>query len=124
MMVAAPVGVSQVPTSEASMPSEAQSSRAILPKASSPSLEKNCVLAPARAQATAWLEPLPPGPRAKDEPIRVSPQAGRRAARKARSATKLPMTRTVLLMRIEAPWKLKDQLVRAGNKDDGENVGG
>ena len=30
-------------------------------------------LAPARAAATAWFEPLPPGPILKPEPISVSP---------------------------------------------------
>jgi hypothetical protein len=37
---------------------------------------------PARDAATAWLEPLPPGPSLNDWPISVSPQAGMRLARK------------------------------------------
>ena len=37
--------------------------------------------APSRAAATAWLEPLPPGPKAKLVPKMVSPRRGGRAAR-------------------------------------------
>jgi len=37
--------------------------------------------APRRAAATAWLEPLPPGPNAKPVPRMVSPMRGARAAR-------------------------------------------
>src|ERR1039458_10620033 len=53
--------------------------------------------APARAAATAWLEPLPPGPSWKERPMKVSPQVGSLSVRKARSATKLPMTVTHLV---------------------------
>ena len=64
------------------------------PKESSPSLEMKLTRPPARAAATAWLEPLPPGPNLNDWPMSVSPQAGTRSVRKARSATKLPITVT------------------------------
>src|SRR5579859_6695276 len=67
------------------------------PKGSEPSLEMKLTLPPARAAATAWLEPLPPGPSLNDWPMRVSPHAGTRSVRKARSATKLPITVTHFL---------------------------
>jgi len=43
------------------------------------------------AAATAWFDPFPPGPSRNSDPRMVSPQAGRRGVRNARSATKLPM---------------------------------
>src|SRR5882762_5107709 len=45
---------------------------------------------PARAAATDWFDPLPPGPSLKPLDSRVSPIIGSRAARKARSATNTP----------------------------------
>jgi hypothetical protein len=48
---------------------------------------------PVRPAATAWLEPLPPGPVTK-RPTVVSPGAGKRSQKKVRSCTKLPTTTT------------------------------
>src|SRR5579885_2608523 len=64
------------------------------PNASRPSLLMKAVRPPRRAAATAWLEPLPPGPVRKRLPSTVSPQTGRRGVRNARSATKMPITQT------------------------------
>src|SRR5262249_39662158 len=66
---------------------------AISPKAS-PILLTNTTLAPTRAAATDWFEPLPPGPMRKPEPKMVSPIAGSRSARNARSATNTPRMAT------------------------------
>src|SRR5512134_41763 len=71
------------------MPSRSQVLSATAPKSSLPSLEMKETLAPARAAATAWFEPLPPGPILKPEPVMVSPILGSRPARNARSATKM-----------------------------------
>src|SRR3990167_10111597 len=51
-------------------------------------------LAPRRAEATAWLAPLPPGTVENVWPIRVSPARGKRLARVTRSMFKLPITTT------------------------------
>src|SRR5262245_52983312 len=51
-------------------------------------------LPPARAAATDWFDPLPPGPILKPEPTMVSPSFGCRPARNARSATKTPRMAT------------------------------
>src|SRR5258708_6442239 len=92
-MDAAPVGWSRVSEQNVvSMPSFLYVARARSPKVSLPSLQMNATLAPRRAAATAWFEPLPPGPILKSEPITVSPQAGARGVLKARSVMKLPMT--------------------------------
>ena len=64
------------------MPSAAQVLSAISPKESRPSLAMKLTSPPARAAATDWFEPLPPGPMAKPWPSRVSPITGRRLARK------------------------------------------
>src|SRR5262245_54290595 len=76
------------------MPSSFQVLSAMSPKASRPILEMKVTLAPARAAATDWFEPLPPGPIAKPEPVMVSPILGSRPARNARSATKMPRMAT------------------------------
>src|SRR5687767_3074779 len=64
------------------------------PKASRPILEMKVTLAPTRAAATDWFDPLPPGPILKPEPTMVSPSFGCRPARNARSATKTPRMAT------------------------------
>jgi hypothetical protein len=48
-----------------------------------------------RAQATAWLAPLPPGFVVKECAVRVSPGAGKRGVRVVRSALREPTTRIV-----------------------------
>src|SRR3982751_2572356 len=96
-MKAAPVGSLSASATRAAMPSLAQVASAISPKESRPSRDTKVNCAPARAAATAWFEPLPPGPMAKPEPAMVSPTAGIRPARKARSATKMPRMATPLL---------------------------
>src|ERR1035438_5424325 len=93
-MAAAPVAVVVVSRWRVSMPSVLYRSRARSPKGSLPSLLMKLTRAPARAAATAWLEPLPPGPSWKELPMKVSPHAGSFSVRNARSATKLPMTVT------------------------------
>ena len=52
----------------------------------------------ARAQATAWLAPFPPGNVAKSRPSTVSPGAGTCDARTTKSRLAEPATRTVRLM--------------------------
>src|SRR5256714_3873591 len=76
------------------MPSPAYVRRARSPKASRPSLQTKLTFAPRRAAATAWFDPLPPGPRRNSEPRTVSPHDGRCGVRNERSATKLPITVT------------------------------
>jgi hypothetical protein len=78
------------------VPSRSQVARAMSPKASRPILETRVTAAPHRAAATAWLEPFPPGPMANPDPAIVSPTAGIRIARNARSATNMPRMATPL----------------------------
>ena len=63
---------------------------AMLAKSSFPRRDIKCTFPPANAAATAWLDPLPPGPRENSFPIIVSPISGWRDARYAVSATKTP----------------------------------
>src|SRR5262252_7293648 len=93
-MKAAPVASVGERTTCAAMPSRCQVASAMSPKASPPILLTNVTLAPTRAAATDWFEPLPPGPMRKPEPKMVSPIAGRRSARNARSATNTPRMAT------------------------------
>ena len=72
------------------MPSAPHVLTAISAKASLPTQVMRLTLPPALAAATAWFEPLPPGPMAKPSPKMVSPITGRRLARNERSATKIP----------------------------------
>src|SRR5262245_32222739 len=92
-MKAPPVASSDC-AARATMPSSFQVLSAMSPKASRPSLEMIVTLAPSRAAATDWLEPLPPGPILKPEPVIVSPILGSRPARNAKSATKIPRMAT------------------------------
>ena len=62
----------------------------MLPKSSLASRVIIVTSAPKFPAATAWLEPLPPGPKAKEFPKIVSPILGMRAARYAVSATNTP----------------------------------
>src|SRR5689334_19400609 len=48
--------------------------------------------APSRAVATAWFEPLPPGPMSKLLPNMVTPKTGMFGARIVRPTAKLPTT--------------------------------
>ena len=84
------------------IPSVSQVLIASSPKASLPIREMKVTPAPARAAATAWFDPLPPGPIANPEPAIVSPIAGRLPARKARSTTKTPRTATPFLLMVIA----------------------
>src|SRR5215510_9933169 len=93
-MKAAPVASVGERTTCAAIPSRCQVASAISPKASPPILLTNVTLAPTRAAATDWFEPLPPGPIRKPEPKIVSPIAGNRSARNARSATNTPRMAT------------------------------
>jgi hypothetical protein len=86
-MWAAPVETPSTVVTRAVMPSAAHVERAIAPKASLPRRVQKTTCAPARAAATAWFEPLPPGPIAKAEPAMVSPIKGMRSARNVRSVT-------------------------------------
>src|SRR5690606_12999185 len=64
------------------------------PPASSPSAHTKLVAAPARAAATAWLNPLPPGP-LRYSPARVAPGAGSSAHRHTWSTLNDPTTTTL-----------------------------
>jgi hypothetical protein len=74
--------MSAVPVSPAVMrvasvtPAPRRLLRSSAPASSSPSSATNVVAAPARAAATAWLAPLPPGCRAPPVASTVSPGAG------------------------------------------------
>ncbi len=50
--------------------------RSCAPKPSVPTAPIIATSAPARAAATAWLAPLPPGIVRKERPVTVSPRAG------------------------------------------------
>src|SRR5262245_7252012 len=92
-MKAPPVASSDC-AARVTMPSSCQVLSAMSPNASRPSLVMKVTLAPTRAAATDWFEPLPPGPILKPEPMMVSPILGSRPARNARSATKIPRMAT------------------------------
>src|SRR6185437_14145703 len=96
-MKAAPVGSLALSATRAVMPSASQVESAMRPKSSFPRREMKVTAAPARAAATDWFDPLPPGPSLKPEPVMVSPMPGMRPARKARSATKMPRMATPFL---------------------------
>ena len=89
-MNAAPVVASLMATCAMSIPSPVQRLRAISPKESALMRVISRTRAPDRAAKTAWLKPLPLGPRWKPSPSNVTPIWGSRAARKARSAAKMP----------------------------------
>ncbi len=78
---AAPVGFSGSWMTCGVTPAPDQVSSAICAKGSRPSRVIMCASAPARAAATAWFEPLPPGPRLKALPRIVSPIRAWRSAR-------------------------------------------
>ena len=96
-IAAAPVARPRFGASRASIPSERRNRAASAPNASRPTAPTKRVRAPARAHATAWFEPLPPGPVVK-VPMTVSPAVGKRPQRNDRSLTKLPTTTTLGLM--------------------------
>ena len=99
MGTATPVpSLGSVVTDAASMPSRCRRSRKSRPYSSSPSRPTTAVAAPARAAATAWLQPLPPRKRWKDVPATVSPGPGRLGTRTVRSVMKLASTAT-------RPWR-------------------
>ncbi len=60
-MRARPVGASTVSSPRVSMPSPSKMSRRPRPASSPPTQPTKATLAPARAAATAWFSPLPPG---------------------------------------------------------------
>src|SRR5690606_2573848 len=91
-MPAVPVG-SLLDSARRSMPSAAASSRASAPPASSPRAQMKVVGVPARAEATAWLKPLPPGP-VMYWPAMVAPVAGSSLQRQTWSTLKEPTTMT------------------------------
>ncbi len=57
-------------------PSSSYRVRAISPRRSDPIRPTKWDSAPSRAAATAWFDPLPPGPMSNREPIKVSPNIG------------------------------------------------
>ncbi len=59
-----------------SMSFSLRSARSSAPKRSSPTAPRKATRAPARAAATAWLAPLPPGTWRKSVPVTVSPPPG------------------------------------------------
>ncbi len=61
---------------------------------SSPNAPENCTCAPARAAATAWLAPFPPGVRVNDAASTVSPGRGSASTTNVRSMFTLPTTHT------------------------------
>ena len=67
------------------------------PSASRPRAAQSHTSAPARAAATAWFSPLPPGARRNPPPTSVSPGCGRRASDIDRSTPALPSTITLKL---------------------------
>ena len=64
----------------------------MLASLSAPRMATSEERAPSLAVATAWFEPLPPGPMSKSEPSMVSPKIGNLDARMVRPTAKLPTT--------------------------------
>ncbi len=93
-MWAVPVGTSAVARWVVSIPSAAASARNCEPNASAPTAPSIRTRAPARAAATAWLSPLPPGTVSKPWPATVSPGRGKRSTPTTRSMLRLPSTVT------------------------------
>src|SRR5690348_3194906 len=110
-MKAAPVGSSALSATLAVMPSAFHVDRAMRPKSSLPRREMKVTAAPARAAATDWFEPLPPGPSLKPDPVMVSPMPGMRPARKARSATKMPRMATPFFAMFSSGVRRDDALL-------------
>ncbi len=98
-MKAVPVGSCASRTTCSRTPASPSEASIGLAKSSSPRASSMRVSAPpARAQATAWLAPLPPGKVRNWRPSTVSPGAGTCAARTTKSRLAEPATRTVELM--------------------------
>ena len=76
---ATPVGSPVRATSETPTPASASAASTWSPWASRPQAPKKRTGAPARAAATAWFAPLPPGAYARRLPSTVSPGRGRRS---------------------------------------------
>ena len=74
------------------MPSEARARTADAPNMSRPMRPMNATRPPARAAATAWFAPFPPGAMAKAPPRTVSPGRGMRSALTIMSVLELPTT--------------------------------
>ena len=74
------------------IPSCSNSSSATGANRSSPVQAMRLTSAPRRAAPTAWLVPLPPGPRSKRSPISPSPGTGMRGTLTVMPTTKLPRT--------------------------------
>ena len=77
-----------------SMPAAVASSSSTVAASSSPTAATKAVRAPARAEATAWLRPLPPARASWPSAITVSPGAGMRSRVAIRSRFALPTTTT------------------------------
>ena len=92
---ASPVRAVVVRTSDR-MPSVARTPSSSRPSASAPTAPTKRVRAPARAAATAWLSPLPPGPSARPDDSNVCPATGSAATSRTRSRLALPSTVTPL----------------------------
>ena len=75
----------------------ARKPRRLLAKASLPTAPTIAVGTPRRAEAIAWLRPLPPGRNDTSAPRIVSPGAGRRALCTTTSMLRLPQTTTRLM---------------------------
>src|SRR5581483_10651448 len=73
-------------------PASPRPSSASSAHASAPTQPTSRTSAPSRAAATAWLAPLPPGPREKAAPPTVSPARGSRSACTTRSRLIEPTT--------------------------------
>ena len=91
----------------ASMPSAARTRSSSAPSGSVPTAPTNRVRAPARAAATAWFRPLPPGPLTRVAPSTVSPAPGSSATRRAMSRFALPSTVTPDRLGIPARYGLR-----------------
>ena len=83
-MPAVPVGKPSFTAAHQSIPSAAWNARASSPKASRPTPPMKATRPPARAAATAWLEPLPPCA-VMNLPTTVSPGRGNSAHWNTRS---------------------------------------
>lgn len=78
-MCAVPLGPSAVCRRSVSTPACSRPSRSRVPYTSSPTAPIIITSPPARAAATAWLAPLPPGIVRNSLPVTVSPRPGARA---------------------------------------------
>jgi hypothetical protein len=112
---------SSAATSVTSAPAACSESRSQRPWLSAPTWPIIATRPPSRAEAAAWLPPLPPGYTSKRWPISVSPGHGNRGTCTTRSALRLPTTTIdadAAIITLPAMPALPPHVGGGGNHDD------